>query len=106
MTPPPARCSAERSTPPSATASQKLFGVGSVKIDPAFIGTLGNSSARITVQQQISQQIILTYATNVNETAQQLIQVQYQLTHNVSIVATRDETGVFSVVYKIRRQYH
>jgi translocation and assembly module TamB len=57
------------------------------------------------VQQQISQQIIVTYATNVNETAEQLIQVQYQLTHNVSIVATRDETGVFSLVYKIRRQY-
>jgi translocation and assembly module TamB len=84
---------------------QKLFGVGSVKIDPAFIGTLGNSSARITVQQQISQQITVTYATNVNETAEQLLQVQYQLTHNVSIVATRDETGVFSLVYKIRRQY-
>ena len=31
---------------------EKLFGVGSVKIDPAFVGTLGNSSARITVQQQ------------------------------------------------------
>jgi translocation and assembly module TamB len=84
---------------------QKLFGVGSVKIDPAFIGTLGDSSARITVQQQISQQITVTYATNVNETAEQLIQVQYQLTRNVSIVATRDETGVFSLVYKIRRQY-
>jgi translocation and assembly module TamB len=84
---------------------QKLFGVGSVKIDPAFIGTLGNSSARITVQQQISQQITVTYATNVNETAEQLIQVQYQLNHNVAIVATRDETGVFSLVYKIRRQY-
>jgi translocation and assembly module TamB len=84
---------------------QKLFGVGSVKIDPAFIGTLGNSSARITVQQQISQQITVTYATNVNETAEQLLQVQYQLTHNVSIVATRDESGVFSLVYKIRRQY-
>ena len=32
---------------------EKLFGVGSVKIDPAFVGTLGQSSARITVQQQL-----------------------------------------------------
>ena len=84
---------------------QKLFGVGSVKIDPAFVGTLGNSSARITVQQQLSQQLTLTYATNVNETAEQLIQVQYQLNHDASIVATRDETGVFSIVYKIRKRY-
>ncbi len=61
---------------------EKLFGVGSVKIDPAFVGTLGNSSARITVQEQISQQITATFATNVNTSAQQLIQVQYDLNHN------------------------
>ena len=52
----------------------KLFGGGSVKIDPAFVGTLGNSSARITVQQQLSRQLSVTYATNVNSTAQQLLQ--------------------------------
>jgi translocation and assembly module TamB len=83
----------------------KLFGASSVKIDPAFVGTLGNSSARITVEQQLSQQLSVTFATNVNESAQQLIQVQYQLDHDKSIVVTRDETGVFSVVYKIRRRY-
>jgi translocation and assembly module TamB len=84
---------------------EKLFGVGSVKIDPAFVGTLGNSSARITVQQQIARQITATFATNVNETAQQLIQVQYDLNHDNSIVVTRDESGVFSVVYKLRKRY-
>ena len=84
---------------------QKLFGVGSVKIDPAFVGTLGNSSARITIQEQISKQVTAVFATNVNTSAQQLIQVQYDLTHNSSIVITRDESGVFSVVYKLRRRY-
>jgi translocation and assembly module TamB len=83
----------------------KLFGGGSVKIDPAFVGTLGNSTARITVQQQLSRQLSVTYATNVNSTAQQLLQAQYDLTPNASIVVTRDESGVFSVVYKIRRRY-
>jgi translocation and assembly module TamB len=84
---------------------EKLFGVGSVKIDPAFVGTLGNSSARITIQEQISKQITATFATNVNTSAQQLIQVQYDLTHNSSIVVARDESGVFSIVYKLRRRY-
>ena len=83
----------------------KLFGAGSVKIDPAFVGTLGNSSARITVQEPLSKQLTLVFATNVNETAQQLIQVQYQLDENNSLVATRDESGVFSIVYKIRKRY-
>lgn len=85
----------------------KLFGgAGTVKIDPSYVGTLGNSSARITVQQQLSRQLSVTYATNVNSSAQQLIQLQYDLSPTMSIVAARDETGVFSVVYKIRRAYH
>ncbi|HEY4354553.1 MAG TPA: translocation/assembly module TamB domain-containing protein [Acidobacteriaceae bacterium] len=83
----------------------KLFGSGSVKIDPAFVGTLGNSSARITVQEPLSKQLTLVFATNVNQSAQQLIQVQYQINDSTSLVATRDENGVFSVVYKIRKRY-
>jgi translocation and assembly module TamB len=84
----------------------KLFGAGSVKIDPAFVGTLGNSSARITVQEPLSKQLTLVFATNVNESAEQLIQVQYQIDESKSIWATRDESGVFSIVYKIRKRYH
>ncbi len=83
----------------------KLFGGGTVKIDPAFVGTLGNSTARITVQKQLTRQLTATYATNVNSTAQPLLQAQYDLTPNVAIVVARDESGVFSVVYKIRRRY-
>ena len=83
----------------------KLFGAGSVKIDPAFIGTLGNSSARITVTEPLSPQVTVVFATNINETAEQLIQVQYQLNDEYAIVATRDENDVFSPVFKIRKRY-
>jgi translocation and assembly module TamB len=69
------------------------------------VGTLGNSTARITVQKQLSRQLSATYATNVNSTAQQLLQAQYNLTPDAALVVTRDESGVFSVVYKIRRRY-
>ena len=71
----------------------------------AFVGTLGNSSARITVQEPLSKQLTLVFATNVNESAEQLIQVQYQIDESKSIWATRDESGVFSIVYKIRKRY-
>ncbi len=83
----------------------KLFGAGSVKVDPSFVGTLGNSTARITVQEPLSKQLTLVFATNVNQSAEQLIQVQYQITENTQLVATRDETGVFSIVYKLRKRY-
>ena len=83
---------------------QRLFGGGSVKIDPTFVGTLGSSTARITVEQRISRNATLTYATNVNSTAQQLIQGQFDLTRNVSLVAVRDESGVFSLVVKVHKR--
>ncbi len=83
----------------------KLFGAGSVKIDPSYVGTLGQSTARITVQEPLTKQLTLVFATNVNESSQQLIQVSYQASENTSVVATRDEAGVFSIVYKIRKRY-
>ncbi|AXC15187.1 hypothetical protein ACPOL_5943 [Acidisarcina polymorpha] len=82
----------------------KLFGAGSVKIDPTFVGNLGNSTARITVQEKIGKNVTVTYATNVNSTAQQLIAGQLYLTQNVSVVAQRDESGVFSLVLKIHQR--
>lgn len=83
---------------------QRLFGVGSVKIDPTYVGNLGNSTARITVQQNISRDVQLTYATNVNTTAEQLIQAQVNLSENVSVLAIRDEAGVFSMVLKVHHR--
>jgi translocation and assembly module TamB len=84
---------------------QKLFGVGSVKIDPTYTGSLGQSSARITVTQNIGQQVLLTYATSVNSTTQQLISAQFNLTPTFSISAVRDEADVFSLLFKIHRRY-
>ena len=84
---------------------QKLFGVGSVRVDPNFVGTLGESTARITVEEQVGRNLILTFATNVNTTAQQLIQGQLNLTRNVSIIAVRDEANVFSMYLQIRGRH-
>ncbi|MGC8549648.1 MAG: translocation/assembly module TamB domain-containing protein [Acidobacteriaceae bacterium] len=84
---------------------QKLFGGGSVKINPAYVTTSGNATARLTVQQQIGRNFTLTYATNVNSSAEQLIQGKLDITPNLSILAVRDETGVFSLIFTIRKRY-
>jgi len=84
--------------------AQRLFGVGSVKLDPTFVGTLGNSSARVTVEQSVARDVTVTYATNVNQTAEQLIQITWDITRSVSLVSQRDENGVFSMTFKIRQR--
>lgn len=84
---------------------QKLFGGGSVRIDPNFVSGVGNATARITVTEPVSKQATLTYATNVNSTAEQLIQGEWRLTQDFSILAVRDESGVFSLVFRLHRRY-
>jgi translocation and assembly module TamB len=84
---------------------QKLFGAGSVKVDPTYLGALGNSTTRITVEEQLGKNLTLTYATDVNTTAQQLLQAEVAINRHVSLLVTRDESGVFSMVVKATRRY-
>jgi translocation and assembly module TamB len=84
---------------------QRLFGAGSVKVDPNYLGALGNSTSRIIVEEQLGRNLTLTYATNVNTTSQQLIQAEIAINRHVSLQLARDESGVFSVVLKATRRF-
>ena len=84
---------------------QKLFGAGSVKVDPNYLGPFGNSTSRITVLEQLGRSVTLTYATDVNTTGQQLLQAEVAINRHVSLVVARDESGVFSMVIKVTRRY-
>jgi translocation and assembly module TamB len=84
---------------------QKLFGAGSVKVDPNYLGAFGNSTSRITVEEQLGRTVTLTYATDVNTTSQQLLQAEVAINRHVSLVVARDESGVFSMVIKATRRY-
>jgi translocation and assembly module TamB len=84
---------------------QKLFGAGSVKVDPNYLGALGNSTSRIIVEEQVGRDLTLTYATNVDTTGQQLIQAEIAINRHVSLLVARDESGVFSMVVKATRRY-
>jgi translocation and assembly module TamB len=85
---------------------QKLFGVSRVKIDPNAGEEVNSGLARVTVEQQISNKLTLTYITNLNQSAQQIIQFEYNLNKAVSVVAVRDQTGVvsFDVIFRKRRK--
>jgi translocation and assembly module TamB len=84
---------------------QKLFGASSVKVDPNYIGNLGNSTSRITVEEQLGRNITLTFATDVDTTGQQLLQAEIAINRHVSLVVARDESDVFSMVLKATRRY-
>jgi translocation and assembly module TamB len=83
---------------------QRLFGASRVKIDPQFIGSENNPSARVTIEQQISNDITFTYVTSLTQSAETVIQVEYNIDKNISIVAVRDQNGVLGFDIHIRRR--
>jgi translocation and assembly module TamB len=86
---------------------QKLFGVSRIKIDPQGLTTETNPTARgpqVTIEQQFANNISLTYSTNVSQSSQQIIQGEYYVNRNISIVGTRDQNGVVSFDVRIRRR--
>lgn len=87
--------------------TQKLFGNSRIKIDPQGLETETSptqSGPAVTIEQQVKDNLTLTYTTNVSQTSQQVIRAEYNLTRNISIVAIRDQTGVISFDVKVRRR--
>jgi translocation and assembly module TamB len=86
---------------------QRLFGGSRIKIDPQGLSTTETNPARgpqVTIEQQVTNDLTLTYSTNVSQTSQQIIQVEYNITRNVSILAIRDQNGVVSMDVRVRRR--
>ncbi|MGA7292685.1 MAG: translocation/assembly module TamB domain-containing protein [Terriglobales bacterium] len=85
---------------------QRLFGASRVKIDPQGLASETNlvRGPQVTVEQQVASNITLTYSTNVSVSNQQIIQAEYNITRNVSIVALRDQNGVVSFDLRLRRR--
>ena len=84
---------------------QRLFGASRVKIDPQGLANETNvvRGPQVTIEQQVASNLTLTYSTNVSVSTQQVIQVEYNVTRNISIVALRDQNGVVSFDFRIRR---
>jgi translocation and assembly module TamB len=89
---------------------ERLFGITRFRVDPglAGVGSTGseqNAAARITVEQQIARNLTITYVSNVSSTQQQVIQVEYNVDRNVSIVGLRDQNGTFGIDIKIKKRF-
>ena len=86
---------------------QRLFGISHFSVGPSIAGLTSqqqNSIASVTIEQQISRGLVVTYVTDVTTTQYQVIQIEYTINREFSVVALRDETSTFglSVVRKTR----
>jgi translocation and assembly module TamB len=84
---------------------QRFFGSSRVKIDPTLSGVEYLPQARLTVEQQVSNEIILTYITNLNRTEEQIVQIEWDFSRQWSFVATREASGLFGIDFTYRRRF-
>jgi translocation and assembly module TamB len=85
----------------------KIAGISQLSISPVLTsGTAaGPPGAVITIRQQITGNLFITYSTNVASTQDQTFQGQYRLSPRVSVSATRDPNGGFAVDTLINKSW-
>jgi hypothetical protein len=91
---------------PVASRVQRVFGLSEFKIDPSIAGSNGQPSARVTLQQKIANNLTFTYITDVTQTNDEIVRVQFDINSKTSAVALRDYNGNVSVelFYKFQKR--
>jgi translocation and assembly module TamB len=83
----------------------RFFGSNRVRIDPFLIGAENNPGARITLSEQVTKDLSITYSQDLSSNRQQIILIEYFVNRNTSIVASRDELGNFGLDIRLRRRF-
>ncbi len=90
---------------PASGRLQRFFGVSKVKIDPQLTDVTGSPESRLTIEQQVTPDILFTYITDVSSTSTQLIQVEWAFNRNWSAIVTREENGYVGLDFAYRKRF-
>ena len=90
---------------PVSSRLQRLFGVSRIKIDPQLTGVDNTPETLVTVEQQLSREITLTYVTNLTHTQQQIVRIEWKFNKDWSVYAVRDSNGIFGVDFVYQRRF-
>jgi len=75
------------------------------RIDPFLVGAENNPVARVTISEQITRDLTITYSQDLTSNRQQIIQIEYFLNSDTSFIASRDEAGAVGLDIKLRKRF-
>jgi translocation and assembly module TamB len=84
---------------------QRFFGVSNLRIDPMSPGVENNPQARLTLEQQVTPDLIFTYITNVTSSNPQVVQVEWAFSKKWSAVVLREENGLLGLDFFYKRRF-
>jgi translocation and assembly module TamB len=79
-----------------------FLGGGRVRIEPFQVGAANTQGARITLSEQLSKELAVTYSQDLSSNRQQVIIIEYFVSPNTSLVASRDDLGNLGLDLKHR----
>jgi translocation and assembly module TamB len=84
----------------------KLAGVSQLQIDPGLGTDNGqNAGARVAIQQRVTSNLLVTFATDITSTQRQAIQIEYKFNPKWSVSGTRNQNGGFGVDGRYRKDF-
>jgi translocation and assembly module TamB len=90
---------------PVAGRLQRFFGVSRLKIDPSLTGITGSPEARLTIEQQVTPEVLFTYITDVSSTSTQLIRVEWSFNRQWSAILVREENGYVGLDFAYKKRF-
>ncbi|HEV3040161.1 MAG TPA: translocation/assembly module TamB domain-containing protein [Candidatus Angelobacter sp.] len=84
---------------------EKFAGLSHLSIDPVLGSNQQSPGARIAIQQRVTSNLFVTFATDVTSTQHQAIQLEYKLNPRWSVSGVRDQNGGFGVDGKYHKTF-
>ena len=76
---------------PISRATNKLFGLSRLEINPVISGAGTTPTARLTVGQRISKDVTVTYSTSLASDPNQILAVEYRVSNRLSFIAQYEQ---------------
>jgi len=84
---------------------EKVAGISQLSIDPELGNNEQNPGARITIQQRVTGNLFVTFGTDVTQTQNMAVKLEYHVSPRVSVSGTRDQNGGFGFSTKFHKSW-
>jgi hypothetical protein len=86
-------------------SAARIFTIDRISIDPFIMSSSMEMVPRLTLGKKISRGLVIYYSTNLTTQREEIVNVEWELGSNFSLVGTRDEIGRLSLDVKVRKRF-
>ncbi len=82
---------------------ENIAGISQISVDPVLGSNQQSGGARVTIQQRVTGNLFVTFASDPTSTQREVVKLEYQATPRVSVSGVRDENGGFALDIRLHK---